>query len=170
MYIIAINVSVEFVLIYCPPPVQVCSQEREVGGRSSRRIGAESGGMEFNVKKCNVMHLGFNNPGQEYLMDGQVLEETTEERDIGVAMQRNLKPSAQCTKAARTAQTVLSQMTRAFHYRDRHIYVRLYVQYVRPHLEFASSAWSPWAEADKEVLEKIQTRAISMVSGLKGKD
>jgi hypothetical protein len=127
-------------------------------------------GMEFYVKKCKVMHLGFNNSGQEYLMDRQVLEETTEERDIGVAMQRNLKPSAQCTKAARTAQTVLSQMTRAFHYRDRNMYARLYVQYVRPHLEFASSAWSPWAEADKEVLEKIQRRAISMVSGLKGKD
>jgi hypothetical protein len=61
-------------------------------------------------------------------------------------------------------------MARAFHYRDRNIYLRLYVQYVRPHLEFASSAWSPWAEVDKEVLEKIQRRAISMVSGLKGKD
>jgi hypothetical protein len=79
-------------------------------------------------------------------------------------------PSAQCAKAARTAQTVLSQITRASHCRDRHIYLRLYnMQYVRPHLEFASPAWSPWSEADKTVLEKIQRRAVSMVSGLKGK-
>jgi hypothetical protein len=27
---------------------------------------------------------------------------------------------------------------------------------VRPHLEFASPAWSPWTEADRAVLEKIQ--------------
>ncbi len=85
-------------------------------------------------------------------------------------MSKNLKPSAQCAKAARTAQTVLSQLTRAFHYRDGNIYVRLYMQYVRPHLEYAAAAWSPWLEADKAVLEKIQRRAISMVSGLKGKE
>jgi ribonuclease P/MRP protein subunit RPP40 len=80
---------------------------------------------------------------------------------------KNLKPASQCKKAARTAQTVLSQISRAFHYRDRHIFIRLYVQYVRPHLEFAVPAWSPWLEADKEVLEKVQRRAVQMVSGLK---
>ncbi len=84
------------------------------------------------IKKCKVMHLGYNNPGQVYTMRGQALEETDEERDIGVEMSRSLKPSAQCAKAARTAQTVLSQMARAFHYRDRHIFLRLYKQYVRP--------------------------------------
>ncbi len=31
MYFIAINVSVEFVLIYRPHPVQACAREREVG-------------------------------------------------------------------------------------------------------------------------------------------
>ncbi len=95
------------------------------------------------------MHLGFNNTCQEYTMDGQVLEVTSEERDIGVTMAKNMKPSIQCANAARTAQTVLSQVTRAFHYRDRNIFVRLYMQYVRPHLEFASPAWSPWSESDK---------------------
>jgi hypothetical protein len=73
-------------------------------------------------------------------MKGQQLEVTEEEKDIGVIMSKNLKPSAQCAKAARTAQTVLSQVSRSFHFRDRHIFVKLYVQYVRPHLEFASPA------------------------------
>ena len=47
---------------------------------------SEKWGMAFNVKKCKVMHLGFNNQGQVYSMGGQALEETTEERDIGVEM------------------------------------------------------------------------------------
>jgi ribonuclease P/MRP protein subunit RPP40 len=34
---------------------------------------------------------------------------------------------------------------------------------------FASPAWSPWLEADKEVLEKVQRRAVNMISGLKAK-
>jgi len=129
---------------------------------------ADNWGMEFNVKKCKVMHLGYTNTGHSYSMNNQQLTETEEERDIGVCMASNLKPSAQCAQAARAAQTVLSQITRAFHYRDRHVFKKLYVQYVRPHLEFAAVAWSPWLEADKAALEKIQKRAVKMVSGLKG--
>ena len=89
-----------------------------------------------------------------------------EERDIGVMVTNNMKPTAQCTKAARTAQAVLSQISRAFHSRDRHIFIRLYKQYVRPHLEFSTQAWSPWLEQDKASLEKIQRRAVAIVSGL----
>jgi hypothetical protein len=124
-------------------------------------------GMEFNIKKCKVMHFGHNNPVHRYSMGGVELGVTEEERDIGVSVQKNLRPSAQCAKAARTASTVLSQLSRSFHFRDRHVFVRLYKQYVRPHLEFATAAWSPWTAADKECLEKVQKRAVKMVSGLK---
>jgi hypothetical protein len=127
-------------------------------------------GMEFNVPKCKVMHLGHNNPKHQYEMAGQTLSVTREEKDIGVTVADTLKPSAQCARAAKTAHTVLGQISRAFHYRDRHIFVRLYKQYVRPHLEFAVQAWSPWTEADKECLEKVQRRAVSMVSGLQERE
>ncbi len=80
----------------------------------------------------------------------------------------NLRPTAQCAKAARTASTLLSHLSRSFHFRDRHVFVRLYKQYVRPHLVFASTAWSPWTQSDKECLEKVQERAIRMVSGSGG--
>ena len=42
----------------------------------------------------------------------------------------DLMPTVQCSKAARTAQLVLGQLSRAFHYRDHHVFVRLYKQYV----------------------------------------
>lgn len=44
--------------------------------------------------------------------------------------------------------------------------MKLYKQYVRPHLEFCTQVWSPWAEKDKACLEKVQQRAVKMVSGL----
>jgi hypothetical protein len=78
-----------------------------------------------------------------------------------VSVTQNLKQVDQCKKIAKTAQTVLSQVLttdQAFHFRDRHVSVRLYFQYIRPHLEFAVPAWSPWREGDKEVLEKVQKR------------
>jgi hypothetical protein len=130
---------------------------------------ADKWNMEFNVKKCKVVHLGYNNPLHQYQMNGQPLMAVSEEVDIGVTVANTLKPTAQCIKAARTAQAVLGQITRAFHYKDRHIYMRLYQQYVRPHLEFAVTAWAPWTSADKECLEKVQKRAVGMVQGLAGR-
>ena len=131
---------------------------------------ATTWGMAFNVKKCKVMHLGNRNLKHQYSMGGQQLEVTEEERDIGVTVSDNLKPSAQCSKAARTAQSVLGQISRAFHYRDRHVFVRLYSQYVQPHLEFSTQAWAPWTEGDKMVLERVQMKAVAMVSGLTSRE
>ena len=70
-----------------------------------------SWGMAFNVKKCEVMHIERNNPESVYSMDGHQLEVSEVERDIGVMMTSSLKPSAQCAKAARTAQAVLGQIS-----------------------------------------------------------
>ena len=69
---------------------------------------------------------------------------TTEmEKDIGVLVWENLKPSKQYDKAARTAQGVLRQALRALSYRDQTVLPKIYAQYVRPHLEFAIQAWAP---------------------------
>ena len=129
---------------------------------------AQRWGMAFNIPKCKVMHVGRGNPGFEYQMNGHRLATTDQERDIGVTMTKNLRPKTQCERAANTATTVLKQIERAFHFRDRVVFLRLYKQYVRPHLEFAVQAWSPWTAGDIECLEKVQKRAINMVSGLRG--
>ena len=89
------------------------------------------------------MHIWRNNPKHVYSMNGVQLVETTEERDIRVTVSCNLKPGQQCRKAAQTASVVLGQITRAFHYRDRGVFLNLYKQYVRPHLEFSVAAWAP---------------------------
>ena len=52
-------------------------------------------------------------------------------------------------------------------YRDRKVYLNLYKQYVRPHLEFSVTAWAPWTVEDTETLEKDQKRAVKAVSGLR---
>ena len=131
---------------------------------------ANKWGMKFNTGKCKVMHVGSSNLRIQYSMSGQVLETTETERDIGVLVSAGMKPARQCLKAAQMAGSVLGQISRAFHYRDRKTFVKLYKQYVRPHLEFAVTAWSPWTVADKESLERVQRRAVKMISGLASND
>ena len=128
---------------------------------------AKTWGMAFNVDKCHVMHLGLHNQKQEYQMDGCKLGTTECERDIGVLIRNNLKPSQQCKNAAQTAGAVLAQITRSFHYRDKVVFKNLYQQYVRPHLEFAVAAWAPWLQADIDCLEAVQKRAVKVISGLR---
>jgi hypothetical protein len=131
---------------------------------------AATWGMAFNVAKCHVMHVGRHNSGAEYTMNGEKLAATTKERDVGVIISDNLKQADQCKKAAQTASTVLAQIHRAFHYRDRHTYVGLYKQYMRPHLEFATPAWAPWNQGDIDTLEKVQERVVKAVSGLQSRE
>ena len=100
-------------------------------------------------------------------MCGVTLEKTTDERDIGVTVSQNLK-AQQCPKATQTASTVLGQIMRAFHYRDGQVFINLYKQYVRPDLEFSVAAWAPWTQENCEILERVQKRAVKVVSGLKG--
>ena len=124
--------------------------------------------MEFNVKKCKVMHIGRGNPMYQYSMNGTPLQVCEGERDIGVQISNTLKPATQCAEAARRANAILTQISRAFMYRDRRVFVQLYKQFVRCHLEFSTPAWSPWQAGDIQLLEKVQMRAVRMISGLQG--
>ena len=128
-------------------------------------------GMMLNLGKCKVMHFGHNNPHYSYVIDGyapagHIVEATSEEKDLGVLLHNSGKPSVQCAAAAKKGNQVLGQMARAFTYRDQ-TWVRLYMTYVRPHLEYAVQSWNPWLKADIECLENVQKRAIKMVSGLR---
>ena len=125
--------------------------------------------MLFNTSKCHILHIGAKNQKFKYTMGGQVLEEIESEKDVGVMIHHSLKPSMQCAKAATKANQVLGQLARGLSYRDRNTFLRLYTVYVRTHLEYPVASWSPYTKGDKEILEKVQRRALAMVSNLKGK-
>ena len=54
-------------------------------------------------------------------MNGKCLEEVTEERDLGVVLQNDLKCSKQCRKAVSTANRVLGMSRRSFSVRDKYV-------------------------------------------------
>ena len=57
---------------------------------------------------------------------------------------------------------------RVFHHRTKSTLVPLYKTFVRPKLEYAAMAGSPWLEKDVEALEKVQKRMVRMLSDVRG--
>ena len=100
-------------------------------------------------------------------MDGVKLSTIKEEKDLGVLITDDLKPSVQCTEAARKAMSALRWSRRSFKYIDSNTFKVLYKTYIIPNMEFCIQAWSPYMVKDIEVLEKVQHRATRMVPGLK---
>jgi ribonuclease P/MRP protein subunit RPP40 len=125
--------------------------------------------MLFNVDKCKIMHLGYNNSRAKYEMNGKYLEEVTEERDLGVIMRSDLKCSSQCIKAVSTANRVLGMIKRTFSVTDKDIILQLYKSLVRPHLEYSVQAWRPHFQKDIDLIEGVQRRATKLISSLKDK-
>ena len=50
---------------------------------------------------------------------------------------------------------------------DKDMFLNIYKSVVRPHLEYASSVWSPMFKKDKILIENVQRRATRLVKCLK---
>ena len=138
-------------------------------GLDSLQAWADTWQMQYNVDKCHILHVGKNNRRQEYQLGGRTLEASRWEKDVGVIIHDDLKPSLQCARAAAKANQVLGQIVRGVCFRDKDTMLRLYKTYVRPHLEYCQAAWSPWTLGDKNVLEQVQKRAVKLMTNLKCK-
>ena len=125
-------------------------------------------GMDFNVKKCCILHLGHQNPKYEYLMNGLVLESVSHQRDLGILISNDCLPGRQCAMAAKKANQILGRINKSFSCKTHEVMLQIYKVFVRPHLEYAITAWAPWHKKDMEVLEKIQHRATRRMSDIRG--
>jgi len=63
--------------------------------------------MLFNVKKCKVMHIGYNNVQAEYVMNDVKLECVSDEKDLGLTVSDDPKIGKQCGEAVKKANRIL---------------------------------------------------------------
>ena len=129
---------------------------------------SERWGMEFNAGKCCFIHLGRQNQEFPYFMNGRNISSSSEQKDLGVIISDSCKPSLQCAAAAKKANMTLGRINRAFTCYTKEVMLQIYKVFVRPHLEYAITAWSPWLKKDKELLESIQQRATRRISDIHG--
>ena len=101
-------------------------------------------------------------------MNGETLASHSSQRDLGVLISDNCQPGNQCALAAKKANQILGQINRAFSCKTKDIMLQIFKVFVRPHLEYAVTAWSPWLKKDIDILEKIQHRATRRMSDIRG--
>ena len=119
--------------------------------------------MSFNVNKCKIMHLGYGNAKQEYNLDGTVLVETKEEKDLGVLIDNDLKFSRHVRGIVARANRMIGLMKISFENFDKDMFGPIYNTLIRPLLEYCVHAWSPYLVKDIQLLENVQRRATKLV-------
>ena len=88
-------------------------------------------------------------------MNDLKIVEVQNERDLGIQVTSDLKPSLQCTKAASKAMQVLGIIKRNFVMNDKEDFRLLFNGFMRPHLEYCVKVWSPYLKKDTDCLEKV---------------
>ena len=124
--------------------------------------------LRFNADKCHVLSLGkieHIKHTHRYELYGEELDHVFEETDLGVTIDSELKFEDHISKKVSKANSIVGLIRRSFTHLDGELFKRLYTTFVRPHLEYAQSVWSPISQKLIDMIENVQKRATKMIDG-----
>jgi hypothetical protein len=130
--------------------------------------------LKLNAPKCKTLTLGRvdkSHPFRYLIQDGsgsgQVLASVTEEKDLGVLIDRELRFNTHVYSKIKTANRMIGLIRRNFKNIDFEGFLLLYKALVRSHLEYAQTVWSPYRTKLIDALEGVQRRATKILPGLR---
>ena len=122
--------------------------------------------MHFNPKKCTIMHLTLRNTPQQYpqyTLANEPLETVKEHKYLGVTISDNLNWNTHIRNCCNRASQILNLLRRNLKQCSTKTKTLAYQSLVRPHLEYATTAWDPHTQTNIDRLERIQRRAARFV-------
>ena len=118
--------------------------------------------------KCKCMHMGEKNEKHPYRIGNTEVTVTTEEKDLGVTIDNQLKFHRHTNIVVNKANQILGLIAKTFETLDEEILPRLYKALVRPHLEYGNVIWGPRYVMDQQAVERVQRRATRLIPSLRG--
>ena len=119
--------------------------------------------LDFSATKCVVMRIK-KALNYLYTLNGTYLGEVQEQKDLGVIISNDLKPSKHIQAISSKARQRAGMINRCFQNLTSTKVSTLYKAIIRPVLEYASPVWNPWLAKDITKLEKVQKRCIKFVN------
>ena len=92
---------------------------------------------------------------------------TTNERDLGVQIDPDLKFNQHVETVTRKANRMLGMIRRAYTYKDGGTIKKLYTRLIRAILEYGNAAWMPSLKREQQQIENVQRGATKMVPELR---
>ncbi len=102
-------------------------------------------------------------------MNATKLESVQCVKHLGVTTASNLKFSQKCKDAAGKANRMLSFINRNSSFKNKDVILPLYINLVRPHLDYAVQFWAPHHARDIAKLEAVLLIATKMFTSLHNK-
>ncbi len=110
----------------------------------------------LSIDKCLYLQLGYRDISFTYTLNAHLLQPCSSARDLGVAVQYNLKPGLYCTEIALKANTRCKLILKSFLARNPQNLARAFITYVRPLIEYCTPVWCPHNKCDIETIENVQ--------------
>lgn len=123
-------------------------------------------GMKFNAKKCESIRMcRKRNPlTRMYTISGQILQEVSSARYLGVNITNKLDWSRHVALTTKKANGTLAFLRRNLKTCPRKIKENAFTTLVRPVLEYGAAVWDPRLSKDIASIEMVQRRAARFVT------
>jgi hypothetical protein len=127
--------------------------------------------MRLATNKCIALRIT-NKTNHEatsvdrYMLGNEHLNWCTEVRDLGVLVDHKLLFNQHIANIIHKARVRARLIIRSFCSKDSSVLIKAFVTYVRPMLEYCSSIWSPFTNANVNKLEAVQRNFTKHVAGL----
>ena len=128
--------------------------------------------LTFNIKddKCKVMHIGKNNPCNEYYLGKSLLPTVTSEKDLGYLMTNTLNHKDDILSSIKKANSAIAWISRTVISRSANVLLPMYKTLIRPHVEYCVQVWSPLPSHGNWGLilevEEVQRSFTRMIDGI----
>src|SRR6266404_8598198 len=121
--------------------------------------------MELNSKKCEFMTISrrINKSNRSYNLDGVTLAKVNFIKYLGIIFSDNLSWTIQIDSVVSKANRALGFVRRNLKNSSKATKLKCYKSLVRPHLEYACSAWDPFLSSHTHKLEMVQRRAARFI-------